>query len=233
MKKSLYFTLIELLVVIAIIAILAGMLLPALNKAREKARAISCTNNFKQIGLATAMYADDNNDMMIFSEFADGALTEYWYYKLWPYISGEYPSSNTSNIKSPFVCPSGSGKGYKDGNWEITNLFIAIDLNPYNAYIPVVKRVTGCKAPSEASYCYDGTETACARQCCSEMVSNDGEMDKLIDWRHSDRANHLMVDGHVETLLPVYASQDHQTWLVRYRAMNNNLGSGGGNDYWK
>ena len=95
------FTLIELLVVIAIIAILASMLLPALNRARASAYRIECVNNLRGIGQTSQMYSSDNHDFILPGQFqaqpdlyAKGGYNgaAYWFYKIIPYmgVSGWY-----------------------------------------------------------------------------------------------------------------------------------------------
>ena len=213
------FTLIELLVVIAIIAILAGLLLPALAKAKQKGQATICLNDLKQSGLAMLMFADENDDVIPRGTMGN---SKHWWPELMSYMSEAGTEKNHRNIKI-FMCPSYPIPNNTPNKSQVVTYVVnACDSGLRSSCTSSpngLSKITNFNLPSDSAYLLDGESgtdnqginrpiiTSFQRTDLNDVrlhshlpygsggkrLSNDR---RIAAKRHNDGSNILFIDGH-------------------------------------
>lgn len=194
------FTLIELLVVIAIIAILASMLLPVLNQARERAHSISCVNTLKSMGTAVQIYAD-SSDSFLFDYYLPATTQQWMTNSLFLSLMGfsKTLTSYDDLAKGPFQCPSASPAlqesnplGAKATTYAVNGLAFS------NGKMSRLRKPSAALAFIDCDWVTDGTGFY-----VKGIYSSSGgwAASKIsISWdRHSRGANLSFLDGHVRS----------------------------------
>lgn len=195
------FTLVELLVVIAIIAILAGMLMPALNRARESARRATCVNNLKQIGTAIKLYTGevDWEGVLPFATGTDEQTRVLNSLRL-------FATTGVLNKPEVFFCPSS------------TNQRVKAERNSNNVYPPLERE--------NISYSYalglqesNDVDNAVMADISARIDSTNSDRSSALGGNHADVGNVLYLDGHVDMLHAEGAnSWDHSSNFINTNA---------------
>jgi prepilin-type N-terminal cleavage/methylation domain-containing protein/prepilin-type processing-associated H-X9-DG protein len=190
------FTLIELLVVIAIIAILAAMLLPALARAKTQASSVQCLSQMRQIGLATAMYVDDNDGCLPRSSHSALAHSQLpWGYALVPYLLGkQYTQTDprwTNLFSSLYHCPKDKGK---PADWSYgKNVYPELSADETGG--PTWNRLSQIRRPVATVLYAEKFSSSMADHLMAHFWL-EGAQPEVDRNRHDRRSNYTYCDGH-------------------------------------
>ena len=206
-------TLIELLVVIAIIAILAGMLLPALNTARENGRRAACSSNLRQIAYVNVNYADNNDNWAVADSYRQfnysSSKTWFQFWSDTDYIPSAWRGAGTPPSGSLYRCPSGKEltnnvpKTHYGMNWFMTDH--SANSSYYKAYGNQASKGAGKKSWSmdkgflKLNTLNRPSVVAEMSDAPLESYAIAWKQTQISAFRHNLTANYLMWDGHVET----------------------------------